>query len=236
MKKTKANKNPLSGVGNKLTVRVKTAKGRKVSSTRWLQRQLNDPYVELAKEKGYASRAAFKLLEIEEKFNLFQGVKSVIDLGSAPGSWSQVISKIPAIETIIALDLLEMHTIEGVHFMQGDFRDLEVQNKISNLLGGKKLDLILSDMAPNLTGHKLTDHLRIISLCEEVVEFVKEHLNGKGNFAIKAFHGGEFGNMVHACKQIFEKVVLFKPKASRSESSEMYMVCLNYQVVNHSNN
>jgi 23S rRNA (uridine2552-2'-O)-methyltransferase len=211
-----------------LSVRVKTAKGRKLSSTRWLQRQLNDPYVEMAKKDGYVSRAAYKLLEIEEKYNILAQSKKVIDLGSAPGSWSQVLSHKLNIEKIIAVDLLEMKPLSRVEFIQGDFRDEIIQQNVLSILDQSKLDLILSDMAPNMLGHKQTDHLRIIALCEEVIFFAVHHLSQNGNLVIKAFHGGEFSDIIHHCKTLFEKVTLFKPKASRSDSAEIYMICLNF--------
>jgi 23S rRNA (uridine2552-2'-O)-methyltransferase len=222
------NKKSQSTSSRGLSVRVKTAKGRKVSSTRWLQRQLNDPYVEMARSDGYASRAAYKLLEIDEKYPILEQSKKVIDLGSAPGSWSQVLAKKVNLEDIIAVDLLEMKAVPRVNFIQGDFRDEPIQTEIIELLKGGKLDLILSDMAPNMLGHKQTDHLRVIALCEEVIFFAAHHLKDGGNMAIKAFHGGQFSDMIHQCKEMFEKVVLFKPKASRSDSSEMYMICLGF--------
>lgn len=225
------NKKSCSSVSRGLSVRVKTAKGRKVSSTRWLRRQLNDPYVEMAKKDGYASRAAYKLLEIDDKYPLLERSKRAIDLGSAPGSWSQVLAKKANFEKIIAIDLLEMRAISGIHFIQGDFREESIQAQIIDLLEGDKLDLILSDMAPNMLGHKQTDHLRVIALCEEVVYFAAHHLADGGNMVIKAFHGGQFSDMIHQCKEMFQKVVLFKPKASRSDSSEMYMVCLNFNAL-----
>ena len=229
MKKQTTNNSSVSSSDGKLSVRVRTAKGRKTSSTRWLRRQLNDPYVELAKQKGYASRAAFKLLEINEKYDIFSKVKTAIDLGSSPGSWSQILSQTPSIKTIIAIDLLEMRSVDRVNFIVGDFRDDEVRAKVFEILKDEKLDLIVSDMAPNFTGHKQTDHLRTIGLCEEVIEFAIDHLNIDGHMIIKSFQGGESTNVIHTCKQIFNKVLLYKPKASRSESSEMYMLCLKYK-------
>jgi len=216
--------------GSRLGVRVKTAKGRKVSSTKWLQRQLNDPYVEMAKQDGYASRAAYKLIEINDKYKVIDDATIVMDLGSAPGSWSQVLAKSNKIESIVAVDLLEMKSMDRVNFVQGDFRDELIQNQVVELLSGEKPDLIISDMAPNMLGHKQTDHLRVIALCEEVIAFAEDNLASGGNIVIKAFHGGQFSDIIHYCKPLFNKVQLFKPKASRSDSSEIYMICLGYNL------
>ena len=220
-------------IARNLTVHVKTAKGRSVSSTRWLHRQLNDPYVQMAKSDGYRSRAAYKLLEIHEKYKLFTKGQVVVDLGAAPGGWSQVAAdKIllgkPWGGKLLALDLLEMLPILGANILQQDFLEL-TEEEISQWLHGQKVDVVLSDMAASASGHTLTDHLRIMALCEDAFLFAKEHLNEGGSFVAKILQGGTENELLAMLKVNFRQVKHFKPKSSRSESAEMYVVCMGFR-------
>lgn len=217
----------------RLSVKVKTAKGRKISSTRWLQRQLNDPYVQLAKLEGYRSRAAFKLVEINDKFKIFHKGQMVVDLGAAPGGWSQVAAnKISAEKPwggkVLAIDLLKMDPISGVTALQHDFLDLTSENLFS-WLGEKKIDIVLSDMAASASGHTLTDHIRIMQLCEDAFLFARDHLKTGGHFVAKILRGGTENELLQLLKTHFKQVKHFKPKSSRSDSAEMYVVCLEYR-------
>lgn len=206
--------------------KVKTAKGRKTSSKNWLQRQLNDPYVALAQKQGYRSRAAFKLIEINKKFNLFHKGQRILDLGAAPGGWSQVAAQLTKNNnSIVALDLLEMDPIDGVQFFQGDFTDPMM---IEKLLLNNKFDIVMSDMAANTTGHAATDHLRIMSLVEEVYYLSTKILKPGGNMIIKIFRGGAENNLLLKIKESFKSVKHFKPSSSRSNSTEMYMIATNF--------
>lgn len=216
-----------------LSVKVKTAKGRKVSSTRWLQRQLNDPYVQLAKQEGYRSRAAFKIIEINDKFKIFHKGQMVVDLGAAPGGWSQVAAnKIQAEKSwggkVLAIDLLQMDSIPGVTTLQQNFLDLTPENLFS-WLGEKKIDVVLSDMAASASGHTLTDHIKIMQLCEDAFLFAKEHLKIGGHFVAKILRGGTENELLKLLKTHFKQVKHFKPKSSRSDSAEMYVICLSYR-------
>ncbi len=229
-KKTSAN------IDRSLKVNVKTAKGRKLSSTNWLRRQLNDPYVKLAKEKGYRSRSAFKLLEINDKFNLFKFGDSVIDLGCAPGGWSQV-----AVEKtnsnlyklmqkqgrVIGIDLNPVLYISGAELFEMDFLENNFEEKIRKILN-HRVDNVLSDMASNSTGHKKSDHLRIMALCESAAFFAFDYLKNGGNFVSKVLAGGAEMELQNLLKKKFSKVINFKPKSSRSDSSEKYVVALNF--------
>ena len=223
-----------SGLRGKFT-QVKTAKRRSNSSTRWLSRQLNDPYIQQAKAQGYRSRAAYKLIEIDKKFHILQKGMNVIDLGAAPGSWCQVaLDKIfektgidNAKNKVIAIDLLNMDAIAGVTFLQSDFTDNKTHGWIKDNLDGERADVVLSDMAANTTGHKATDHLRIMSLCEEAYHFAIEVLKPGGHFIAKIFRGGTETNLLQKIKTNFDKVKHFKPPSSRAESSEFYLVALN---------
>lgn len=209
--------------------KVKTAKNRSLSSSLWLQRQLNDEYVVLSKKDGYRSRAAYKLIEIDEKFRIFKPNMKVVDLGAAPGGWSQVLSsKIGKKGKIIALDLIDIPSIDKVEFFQGDFRDQENIDKILEIMDGK-LDLILSDMAPNTTGHKHTDHLKIIDLCERVFEFADKSLNINGTVVVKLFQGGTQSELLSDIKKKFTSIKHFKPESSRKESSEIYLIASGYK-------
>ncbi len=216
-----------------LVVHVKTAKGRKISSTRWLQRQLNDPYVQLAKQEGYRSRAAYKLLEINEKYKLFSKGQVVIDLGAAPGGWSQVASQKVLAGTpwggkVLAIDLLAMEALSGVKILQQNFLSLS-EDDMLKWLDGQKADVILSDMAASASGHTLTDHLLIMQLCEDAFSFAQDHLKEGGAFVAKILQGGTENELLNLLKIHFAKVRHFKPKSSRSESAEMYVACLGYR-------
>lgn len=203
---------------------------RSVSSRRWLDRQLKDVFVQRAKSENYRSRAAFKFIEINEKYNLLSSARSVIDLGAAPGGWSQVISRYidqnkAKVENIIAVDLLKFAPLPHVTQVFGDFTDAEIQHQIISQLHSSA-DLIISDMAPSTTGSQQTDHLRIMALLDEVLLFADEHLSEHGNFVAKIFQGGSERSYVGNLRKIFKKVSFFKPKASRSESVEIYLVAL----------
>jgi 23S rRNA (uridine2552-2'-O)-methyltransferase len=218
---------------NKST-KVKTARGRKISSTKWLQRQLNDPFTIQAKKEGYLSRAAYKLLEIDSKFRILGKNKIIIDLGSAPGSWTQIaLKKHP--KKIIAVDLLPMQNLDKVDFILGDFMDEDTVQKILTVLNqnmsnhnNTKADIILSDMAPNSSGHKDIDHLRIIEICENVLNFAKKILATNGILVMKVFQGGEEKSLATKLKQSFKQVKFFKPQASRKDSSEIFLVATQF--------
>lgn len=223
--------NNLSGYRNKF-VRVKTSKKRTVSSNNWLKRQLNDPYVAKARMEGFRSRAAYKLIEIHEKFKLFTPGMKVIDLGAAPGGWSQVVSKlIKAVDNnldnkIISIDLLEIEPIAGVEFFQKDFFEEDAESLIINALNGKA-DIVMSDMASNTIGHKATDHIRTLLLCEQAFEFALKVLKPSGHFIAKIFRGGAENELLNRVKREFTVVKHFKPSSSRQESTEIYLVALN---------
>ncbi|MGD9639158.1 MAG: RlmE family RNA methyltransferase [Alphaproteobacteria bacterium] len=210
--------------------KVKTAKGRDPKSTRWLQRQLNDPYVEKAHKMGFRSRAAFKLLELNEKFNFLDKGKVVVDLGSAPGGWSQVASHIVMPHgKIVAIDILPMDSLADVDFVQMDFTDNKAPEKLIEMLGGRKADVVLSDMAANTIGHKSTDHLRIIAILEMAFDFAKQILNEDGVFVAKVFQGGAESSLLNEIKQNFKSVKHSKPNASRKESPETYIVAQGFK-------
>ena len=215
-----------------LKVKVNTAKGRTISSTRWLERQLNDPFVKEAKIKGFRSRSAFKLLEIDNKFNLLKKGYSVLDLGSAPGGWCQVAAQKVGVKSsenlVVGLDLKQCEAIVGVKFFEIDFLDeeqfLEFENSID-----KKFNVILSDMAPNSTGHKKTDNLQIMALVEAATDFAMKHLKQDGSFVAKVLDAGAGPEIQRLVNKNFEKVINFKPKASRSDSSERYLVAIGFK-------
>jgi 23S rRNA (uridine2552-2'-O)-methyltransferase len=208
-------------------VRVKTARGRKNSSTRWLQRQLNDPYVREAQRLGYRSRAVFKLKEIDEKADILKEGQVVLDLGAAPGGWSQLAVEKGA-KKVVALDLLPMEPMPGVDFIQIDFMENEAPELIKEKVGGY-VDLVLSDMAPNTTGHKATDHIRIMALVECAYELACEVLKPGGVFVAKVFQGGAQQDLLSQMKKDFQKVKHIKPPASRKESSEQYVVASGFR-------
>lgn len=226
-----ANKPPPSG-NRSLKVRVKTARKRSNSSTRWLERQLNDPYVKQARREGYRSRAAYKLIEMDEKFHFLKPGMRVLDLGAAPGGWTQVVaervkSKADA-PAVAAIDLLAMDPVGGAQFVQLDFMDDKAPELLKQMLGGKA-DLVLSDMAPNTTGHSATDHLRIMALLEAAYDFACEVLAKEGAFVAKVFQGGAEKELLARMKRQFETVKHAKPKASRSDSSEMYVIAMGFK-------
>lgn len=209
--------------------RVETARGRKISSTRWLQRQFNDPYVQLAKEKGYRSRAAFKLLEIDKKFKIFRKDSRVLDLGSSPGGWSQVaVEKINKSNRVVATDILAMDPIANVDFIVGDFLSAEVQNRIVEKSNGEFYDVVMSDMAANTTGDRETDHLRTLNLAENALNFAVKVLKEGGIFVTKIFHGVGEVDFVRQMKTYFCAVSYFKPESSRKNSVEIYVVGKGY--------
>lgn len=217
------------GVRGDLKQRVKTGRGRTLSQKRWLERQLNDPYVARAKREGYRSRAAFKLIEINERFPILKAGQRIVDLGAAPGGWSQVAARIVG-ETgrIVGIDLLEIEPMAGVEFIVLDFLDDEAPGRLTDLLGGRA-DVVLSDMAANTTGHKKTDHLRIIGLAETAAQFAREILAPGGAYLAKVFQGGTEGELLADLKRDFASVRHVKPQASRADSSELYVLAMGYR-------
>jgi 23S rRNA (uridine2552-2'-O)-methyltransferase len=210
--------------------RIRTAKGRKISSTRWLERQLNDPYVKRAKAENYRSRAAFKLIELDERFGLLKGVKSVIDLGIAPGGWSQVVRRQVPQARVVGIDLLPTDPIDGVTILEMDFMDEAAPERLREALGGPA-DLVLSDMAANTVGHPQTDHLRTMGLVEAGLEFATEVLRPGGAYVAKVLAGGADNNLVAEMKRHFTSVKHAKPPASRKGSSEWYVVAQGFKGV-----
>ncbi|GAC1345609.1 MAG: RlmE family RNA methyltransferase [Acetobacteraceae bacterium] len=210
-----------------LRVKLKTARGRTTASQKWLQRQLNDPYVRAAKQQGFRSRAAFKLMELDDRFHLLRPGSRVIDLGAAPGGWSQIAIQRGA-GVVVGVDLLAMEPVPGATILQGDFMDDTMPAQLEALLGGKA-DLVLSDMAPNSTGHNFTDHLRIMGLAELALEFALELLEPGGGFVAKVFQGGSERTMLDRLKRHFSQVRHAKPPASRKESSELYVVATGFR-------
>jgi 23S rRNA (uridine2552-2'-O)-methyltransferase len=208
--------------------RVKTARGRTAASNRWLERQLNDPYVRRAKAEGYRSRAAYKLIELDERFGLLRGVTRVIDLGVAPGGWAQVVRKVSPKATVVGIDLLETLPIEGVTLLQMDFMADDAPGLLSDALGGPA-DLVLSDMAANTTGHPKTDHLRTMGLVEAAVEFAGQVTKPGGAFVAKVLAGGADDTLVAELKRLFAHVKHAKPPASRKDSSEWYVVAQGFK-------
>jgi len=208
--------------------RLKTAKGRKVSSTRWLERQLNDPYVKRAKAENYRSRAAYKLLELDEKFSLLRGVRSVIDLGIAPGGWSQVVRRKVPQAAVVGIDLLPTDPIDGVAILQMDFMAEDAPARLKEALGGPA-DLVLSDMAANTVGHPQTDHLRTMGLVEAGLEFAAEVLRPGGAFVAKVLAGGTDNALLAELKRHFATVKHAKPPASRKDSSEWYVIAQGFK-------
>ena len=208
--------------------RVRTAKGRKVSSTRWLERQLNDPYVKRAKAEGYRSRAAYKLLELDERFGLLKGVKKVIDLGIAPGGWTQVVRQKAPQANVVGIDLLPADPIDGAVILQMDFMDEAAPDRLKEALGGAA-DLVLSDMAANTVGHPQTDHLRTMGLVEAGLDFACEVLRPGGAFVAKVLAGGADSNLVAELKRRFSTVKHAKPPASRKGSSDWYVIAQGFK-------
>ena len=227
-----------SGRGQRdLTVKVKTAKGRKLSSTRWLQRQLNDPYVKRAKVEGFRGRAAFKILELDDKYRFLVPGAQVVDLGCAPGGWCQVaVPRVNALGEksgkakgrIIGIDVQEVEPIPGVELHQMDFLDAGADDIVKDLLAGPA-DVVMSDMAASSSGHKQTDHLRIMALCEAAAYFAFDVLSEGGTFVAKVLAGGAEGDLQRVLKQKFTKVANVKPGASRADSSEKFVVAMGYR-------
>jgi 23S rRNA (uridine2552-2'-O)-methyltransferase len=211
-----------------LKVRLKS-KGRKLSSKLWLERQLNDPYVARAKREGFRSRAAYKLIEIDDKARLLKKGARVIDLGAAPGGWSQVAARrVGAQGQVVAIDVLPMDAVAGVDFAQLDFLSADAPKKLQALLGGPA-DVVLSDMAANATGHAKTDHLKIMGLVEAAADFAREVLAPGGSFLAKVLQGGTEAALLTALKRDFKSVKHVKPAASRSDSAELYLLATGYR-------
>jgi 23S rRNA (uridine2552-2'-O)-methyltransferase len=227
---------PGSGRGRRdLRVRVKTAKGRKLSSTRWLERQLNDPYVARARAEGLRSRAAFKLAEIDDRFRFLVPGARVVDLGAAPGGWTQVaVDRVNALGTrpgpgrVVAVDLAPVDPIPGAELHQLDFLAEGADTRLRDRLGGRA-DAVISDMAPPATGHAKTDHLRIMALCEAAAEFAMDVLEPGGAFVAKVLAGGAESGLVARLNRAFAKVAHVKPPASRADSSEKYVVATGFR-------
>ncbi len=205
---------------------LRTSRGRTSASQRWLTRQINDPYVRAARDAGWRSRAAFKLIELDERFHLLRRGARVLDLGAAPGGWSQVAARHGC--TVLALDLLKIDPMPGVVMLQGDFHDPDMPDRLRAALGGRP-DLVLSDMAPNTTGHPATDHLRIMALADLALDFAIEVLAERGAFVAKVFQGGSERPMMDRMRRHFATVRHAKPPASRKGSSELYVVAQGFR-------
>ncbi len=218
----------MSRSGKDKDTRVRTAKKRSESSTRWLQRQLNDPYVKQAKADGYRSRAAYKLIEMDEKFGLLKGARRIVDLGIAPGGWAQVARKVVPKAQVVGIDLLEVEPIDGVEIFQMDFMDEDAPRVLEEALGGKA-DLVMSDMAANTVGHKQTDHLRTMGLVEAGAWFAVENLEKGGTFVAKVLAGGTDKDLLDLLKKHFKTVKHAKPPASRKGSSEWYVIAQGFK-------
>lgn len=218
----------MSRSGRPAGERLKTGKGRTASSTRWLTRQLNDPYVKAAKEAGWRSRAAFKLIELDEKYALLKAAKRVVDLGVAPGGWSQVVRKHAPKAAVVGIDLLPTEPLEGVTLFQMDFMDDAAPGLLIEALGGAP-DLVISDMAANTVGHKATDHLRTMGLVETAAHFAIENLVPGGAFVAKVLAGGTDTELLALLKRHFTTVKHAKPPASRKDSSEWYVIAQGFK-------
>lgn len=212
-----------------LTVRVKTARGRKRSSTLWLQRQLNDPYVAQAKRDGYRSRAAYKIIELHEKFDLFKPGQKIVDLGAAPGGWTQVALDILGEKgSVVGIDLLPIEPLAGAVFLEKDFTEDDAPDMLLEQMDGK-VDIVMSDMASNTTGHAPTDHLRIMMLCEMAYDFAIQVLKPGGVFLCKVRQGGTEGDLLKTMKKDFTSVKHAKPDSSRKGSAESYVVATGFR-------
>ncbi|KUR77252.1 RlmE family RNA methyltransferase [Novosphingobium sp. Fuku2-ISO-50] len=218
----------MSRSGKDPGTRLKTAKGRTASSTRWLTRQINDPYVQKARADGWRSRAAFKLIELDEKFTLLKGARRVVDLGIAPGGWSQVVRQKAPAAKVVGIDLLPTEPIEGVTIFEMDFMADEAPAALTQALDGAP-DLVLSDMAANTVGHKQTDHLRTMGLVETAVDFAISHLAPGGALVAKVFAGGTDTVLLALLKRNFTTVKHAKPPASRKDSSEWYVIAQGFK-------
>lgn len=216
---------------NKAKEKVKTAKGRKTASTNWLKRQLNDPYVEKAKKEGYRGRAAYKLIEMNEKLDILKEGQVIVDLGAAPGGWCQVATEKGA--KVVAIDLLEMDELADVDAIQMDFMDDDAPDRLKDMIRQYNddglADCVLSDMAPNTTGHKQTDHLKIMAVVEAAYWFAKEVLKPEGVFIAKVRQGGAQNTLLAEMKRDFKTIKHMKPPASRKESSEQYLIATDFK-------
>lgn len=237
MAKTPTGKNTSGRGQRELKVKVKSARGRTTSSTRWLQRQLNDPYVKRARAEGYRGRAAYKIMELDDKFRFLVPGARIVDLGAAPGGWCQVAVKRAnilgerggkAVGTILGIDLQAMEPIAGCELHVIDFLEGDADERVKTLLGGKA-DVVMSDMAASSSGHKKTDHLKIMALCEAAAYFAFDVLDEGGTFVAKVLAGGAEADLQKILKQRFTKVHNFKPPASRSDSSEKFVVALGFK-------
>ena len=221
------------GRRTELKVRVKTSKGRKIGSTLWLQRQLNDPYVAKARAEGYRSRAAYKIQELDERYKLFHKGQRIVDLGAAPGGWSQVAAPIVGSTEdkplIVGIDYLEMAPIPGVILLQKDFNDEDAPAALIEALGGHKVDIVMSDMAAPTTGHRATDHIRIIALVELAADFAVRVLAPGGTFIATVFQGGTEHELLAILKRHFATTIHAKPKASRADSAETYLLARGFK-------
>jgi 23S rRNA (uridine2552-2'-O)-methyltransferase len=213
--------------------KLRPDKRRTVSSRAWLERQINDPYVARAKREGFRSRAAYKLIEIDEKYHLLRPGGRVVDLGAAPGGWSEIAARrVGASGRVIALDILEMKPIDGVEFLHLDFLDAKAPDRLKEMLGGRaqgKVDVVLSDMAANATGHRQTDHLRIMALAEAAALFAREVLAPGGSFLCKVLQGGTEAALLAELKRDFATVKHVKPPASRTDSAELYLLAKGFR-------
>ena len=220
------------GGGRDLKVRVRTGKGRTLASKLWLERQLNDPYVARAKREGFRSRAAYKLAEIDEKFHILKPGASVVDLGAAPGGWSQVAAARVGAQAgrgrVVAIDILDMPPLPGVEFLHLDFLDADAPDRLKAMTAGP-VDVVLSDMAANATGHRKTDHLRIMGLAEAAAMFARDVLKPGGAFLAKVLQGGTEGALLADLKRDFATVKHVKPAASRSDSAELYVLATGFR-------
>src|SRR6476620_2050446 len=221
------------GGSRKLAVKVRTAKGRKIASTRWLSRQLNDPYVKEAKRRGYRSRAAFKLIEIDDKYHFLKPGVIVLDLGAAPGGWSQIaaerVGSAGGKGQVLAVDLAAIETLPGVDALMLDVSAEDAPAMIGAALRGGHADVVLSDMAAPATGHRSTDHVRVVALVEAALDLAEDVLKPGGTFVAKVFQGGAGGELVVRLKRSFAKVQHVKPKASRPESPEVYVLATGFR-------
>ncbi len=219
--------------GRSLRVKVRRTKGRTNSSRRWLERQLNDPYVADAKREGLKSRAAFKLAEIDDEYRFLKPGYVVVDLGAAPGGWSQIaVQRVEAVEgngAVLAIDQHGMDPLPGVQFHKLDFLDDNAPGQIIGKLGGRPVSVVLSDMAAHATGHRQTDHLRIIALCESALDFARRILEPGGTFLCKVLRGGTEANLLNVMKRDFATVRHVKPKASRDDSAELYVLAMGFR-------
>jgi 23S rRNA (uridine2552-2'-O)-methyltransferase len=219
----------IENTGKAVRVRSNVVENKKLttSSRQWLRRHINDEFTQKSKAFGYRARSAFKLIEIQEKFEIIKPYSAVLDLGCAPGSWSEVVVKFTK-NKVIGIDLLETQPLTGVFFLQGDFLDENIQNQALELNNGKKFDVIVSDISPNTTGMQTVDHLRIMFVLEIETAFVLKNLKANGSFVAKVFQGEGLEEQIKKLKQVFVEVKIFKPKASRKESKEIYLVCRNF--------